>query len=118
MSVAGLNKEVEDRRILEILIKDYSDDQKFVVFSQSNSGLVLGSTLVKNGGLSSGDVAAQYKFKNAILDVKFDTESNIEVQYFHEHASLTTAVSLNKSPALDISATIGTPSIAFGTQAS
>ncbi|KAH6822119.1 voltage dependent anion channel 2 [Perilla frutescens var. hirtella] len=132
----------------EILIKDYSDDQKLIITSESDTGLAIGSTLVKKGGLSSGDVAAKFAFRNgAAIDVKFDTESNIsttlvlahilpssrtiasckfpdynsgkiEVQYFHDHASLTTAVGLNKSPALDVSATIGTPSVAFGTEAS
>lgn len=42
----------------------------------------------------------------------------LEVQYLHEHASFTTAVGLNKSPAVDFSATIGTPTIAFGAEAS
>ncbi|KAI3465261.1 hypothetical protein Pfo_021924 [Paulownia fortunei] len=131
----------------EVLTKDYSDGQKLVISSQSDTGLAIGSTLVKKGGLSCGDVTAQYTFENAAVDIKFDTESNIsttltvadilpsskiiaswklpdynsgkiEIQYFHEHASLTTAVGLNRSPALDVSATIGTPSVAFGTEAS
>jgi hypothetical protein len=43
----------------------------------------------------------------------------LEVQYLHEHEfSFTTAVDLNKSPAVDFSATIGTPTIAFGAEAS
>lgn len=42
----------------------------------------------------------------------------LEVQYLHEHASFTTAVGLNGSPAVDVSATLGTPSIAFGAEAS
>lgn len=37
----------------------------------------LTSTAVKKGGLSTGDVAAQYKHKNSTIDVKFDTESNV-----------------------------------------
>lgn len=41
----------------------------------------------------------------------------MEVQYFHDHASFTTAVALNQSPAIDFSATIGTPTIAFGAEA-
>ncbi|KAL0325402.1 UNVERIFIED_CONTAM: Mitochondrial outer membrane protein porin 2 [Sesamum radiatum] len=135
------------KKAKEVLTKSYSDEQTVVISSQSDTGLVLGSTLVKKGGLSSGDVAAQYKFKNATVDIKFDTESNIsttltvadilpssktiaswklpdynsgkiEIQYFHEHSSLTAAVGLNKSPALDVSATIGTPCVAFGTEAS
>lgn len=41
----------------------------------------------------------------------------LEVQYFHDHATFTTALALNKAPAVDASATIGTPSIAFGAEA-
>lgn len=37
----------------------------------------LSSTVAKKGGLSSGHVAAQYQQKNAVLDVKVDTESNV-----------------------------------------
>ncbi|KAB2082760.1 hypothetical protein ES319_A05G219000v1 [Gossypium barbadense] len=92
------------------------------------------SNIVNKGGLSSGDVAAQYKHQNAVVDFKLDTESNIlttltitdlhpsaktlEVQNFHEHATVATAVGLKKSPAVDFSATIGTPGIAFGAEAS
>lgn len=32
---------------------------------------------MKKGGLSAGDVAAQYKYKNTLVDVKLDTESNV-----------------------------------------
>lgn len=32
---------------------------------------------MKKGGLSAGDVAAQYKYKNVLFDVKVDTESNV-----------------------------------------
>jgi len=35
----------------------------------------LTSTAVKKGGLSTGDVAALYKYKNTIIDVKLDTAS-------------------------------------------
>uniref|UniRef100_A0A161ZMV8 Voltage-dependent anion-selective channel protein n=1 Tax=Daucus carota subsp. sativus TaxID=79200 RepID=A0A161ZMV8_DAUCS len=107
---------------------------------------VLTSTAVKKGGLSTGDVAALYKYKNTLINVKFDTESNIattltimdivpstktiasikfpdynsgklEVQYFHHHANLTTAVALSQTPSVDLSATIGTPTFALGAEA-
>lgn len=48
----------------------------------------------------------------------FPTLMQLEVQYLHEHASFTTAFDLNESPAVDFSATIGTPSIAFGLEGS
>ncbi|KAK6923963.1 Eukaryotic porin/Tom40, partial [Dillenia turbinata] len=106
----------------------------------------LTSTAVKKGGLSTGDIGALYKYKNATIDVKVDTASTIattltlhevlpstkaiasfkvpdynssklEVQYFHHHATFTSRVALNQSPAVDLSATIGTPTIAFGAEA-
>ncbi|XP_050291912.1 mitochondrial outer membrane protein porin 2-like isoform X2 [Quercus robur] len=134
------------KKAKDLLTRDFNSDQKFTVSTYSDAGVALSSTAVKKGGFSTGDVAAQYKYKNAVFDVKVDTESNIsttitfteilpstktiasfkvpdynsgklEVQYFHDHATLTTAVALNQSPAIDVSATIGTPSIAFGAEA-
>ena len=33
--------------------------------------------MVKSRGLSSGDVAAEFKYKNKAVNVKVDTESNV-----------------------------------------
>lgn len=41
----------------------------------------------------------------------------LEVQYFHDHATLMSAVTLNQSPLIDVSVTVGTPTIAFGIEA-
>ncbi|XP_041017046.1 mitochondrial outer membrane protein porin 2-like [Juglans microcarpa x Juglans regia] len=135
------------KKARDLLTKDYDCDQTFTITTITDTGVALSSTVAKKGGLSSGHVAAQYKHKNAVLDVKVDTESNVlttftltdiplstktiasfklpdyksgklEAQYCHEHATFTTAVGLNQSPAFDFSATIGTPSISFGAEAS
>lgn len=135
------------KKARDLLNKNYSCDHRFTISTESDTGVALSSTVAKKGGLSAGDVAAVYKHKNAVLDVKVDTESNVwttltvsdiflsaktvaslklpdynsgklEVQYLHEHATFTTAVGLNQSPSADFSATIGTPSIAFGAEAS
>ncbi|GLU20127.1 hypothetical protein SLE2022_363400 [Rubroshorea leprosula] len=134
------------KKAKDLLTKDYITDQKFTVSTYSDAGLGLTSTALKRGGLSIGDVSVLYKYKNALFDVKVDTESNIsttftfteilpstktiasfkvpdyssgklEVQYFHDHATLTTAVGMNQTPAVDVSATIGTPFITFGAEA-
>ncbi|KEH40016.1 putative Porin domain-containing protein [Medicago truncatula] len=131
----------------DILTKDYNSDQKLTISSSTNSGLDLNSTLLKSRGLSSGDVAAQFKHNNKTLHFKVDTDSTvlttfsatdfvpsakvlasvrlpdyksgkIEVQYLHDHAGFTAAVDLNRKPAIDFSATIGTPGIAFGAETS
>ncbi|KAH7847915.1 hypothetical protein Vadar_031577 [Vaccinium darrowii] len=141
----GLFSEI-GKKSKDLLTKDYISDQKFTVSTYSDTGVAITSTAVKNGGLSTGDLAAQYKYGNTLLDVKVDTASNItttftftdivpstktiascklpdynssklEVQYFHQHGTLTTAVALNQSPAVDLSATIGTPTISFGAEA-
>ncbi|XP_011011237.1 PREDICTED: mitochondrial outer membrane protein porin 2-like [Populus euphratica] len=134
------------KKAKDLLTKDYNSDQRLSVSTFSDAGVALTSTAVKKGGLSTGDVAALYMYRNTIFDVKIDTESNIsttltftdflpstktiasikfpdynsgklEVQYFHDRASFTTAVALNQSPAIDVTATIGTPTIAFGAEA-
>lgn len=46
------------------------------------------------------------------------SKMQLEVQYFHRHATFTSAFSLNKqNPAIDLSATLGTPTFAFGAEA-
>lgn len=40
-----------------------------------------------------------------------------EVQYRHQNATLTSAVTMKQSPFVDASLTIGTPTIAFGAEA-
>lgn len=41
----------------------------------------------------------------------------IDLQYFHCHATLTSAVTLNQTPIVDLSATIGTPTFVIGAEA-
>ncbi|XP_044488562.1 mitochondrial outer membrane protein porin 2-like [Mangifera indica] len=134
------------KKARDLLTKDYNADQKLSISTFSASGVALTSTAVNKGGLSTGDVAALYKYKNVLFNIKVDTGSNIttaltfteilpstqavasfqvpdynsgklEVQYLHDHATFTTAVALNQSPSIDVTATIGTPSIVFGAEA-
>ncbi|CAI9115963.1 OLC1v1016989C1 [Oldenlandia corymbosa var. corymbosa] len=131
----------------DILYKDYSTEHKVSVSTDTSNGVGLTSTVLKKNGLSGGEVTCRYKHKNATLDTKVDMDSRIastmtvvdilpstraiatlkfpeydagkvEAQYLHEHASFTASCDLNKSPSVNVSATIGTPLIAFGTEAS
>ncbi|KAL4577513.1 hypothetical protein LXL04_013622 [Taraxacum kok-saghyz] len=134
------------KKAKDLLTRDYLSDQKFSVSTTSVNGVAITSTATKKGGLSSGDVGAVYKYNNTLIDVKFDTQSNIattltfteivpstktiasiklpdftsgklEVQYYHYHATLTSAVALTQAPTVDLSATIGTPTFAIGAEA-
>ncbi|XP_071693590.1 mitochondrial outer membrane protein porin 2-like isoform X2 [Rutidosis leptorrhynchoides] len=134
------------KKAKDLLTRDYISDHKFSVSTNSATGIALTSSATKKGGLSSGDIGAVYKYKNTLVDIKLDTESNIattltiidivpstktiasfklpnsksgkvEVQYFHNHASLTSAVALTETPTIDVSATIGTPTFVIGAEA-
>ncbi|PPS18928.1 hypothetical protein GOBAR_AA01633 [Gossypium barbadense] len=128
------------KRAKDLLTKDYTSDQKFTVSTYTGAGVAITSTSLKKGGLSTGDVAALYKYKNTQFDVKISTtmtftdilpstktiasfkvpdynSGKLEVQYFHHHATFTTTIALYKTPVVDATATIGTPSIAFGAEA-
>ncbi|KAL4271233.1 hypothetical protein GQ457_13G009200 [Hibiscus cannabinus] len=127
------------KKARDLLNQDYTSDQKFTLSSSTFTELGLVSNLMDKGGLSSGDVAAQFKQNNVVFEILTTftitdllpstktmasfklpdyNSGKLEVQYFHEHGALTTAVGLKKSPAIDFSATVGSPSIAFGAETS
>ncbi|KAM0823057.1 hypothetical protein ACQ4PT_071102 [Festuca glaucescens] len=130
----------------DLLTRDYTYDQKLTVSSVSSSGVGLTSTAVKKGGLYSFDVAGVYKYKNTLVDVKVDTQSNVsttltvldvlpstklvtsvklpdynsgkvELQYFHEHATFSTAVGTKPSPVVEFSGAVGPQGLAIGGEA-
>ncbi|CAF2037534.1 BnaA09g07330D [Brassica napus] len=134
------------KKAKDLLTRDYNTDQKFSISTYSASGVALTSTALKKGGVHAADVTSQYKYKNAVFDVKIDTDSTIlttvtfteilpstkaiasfkvpdnssgklEVQYFHDHATVTAAAALKQNPLIDITATLGTPVISFGAEA-
>ncbi|KAM0032327.1 putative Porin domain superfamily, eukaryotic porin/Tom40 [Helianthus debilis subsp. tardiflorus] len=41
----------------------------------------------------------------------------LDIQYFHNHATLTSAVALTQTPTVDLTATIGTPTFVIGAEA-
>ncbi|KAF8082004.1 hypothetical protein N665_0853s0016 [Sinapis alba] len=134
------------KKAKDLLTRDYSSDHKFSISTYSASGVALTSTALKKGGVHAADVTTQYKYKNAVFDVKIDTDSSIlttvtfteilpstkaivsfkvpdnssgklEVQYFHDHAAVTATAALKQNPLIDITATLGTPVISFGAEA-
>ncbi|WOK92359.1 mitochondrial outer membrane protein porin 5 [Canna indica] len=146
MKGPGLFSEI-GKKAKDLLNRDYTSDQKLTISTCSASGVGLTSAAIKKGGLYSFDVGSQYKYKNTLIDVKVDTNSNIsttltisdvlpctkaitslklpdyksgklEVHYFHHHASFASVVSLKQSPVVELSGTLGTHGVAFGAEAS
>ncbi|XP_020101050.1 mitochondrial outer membrane protein porin 5-like [Ananas comosus] len=134
------------KKAKDLLTKDYTYDQKLTISTVTASGVGLTSAALKKGGLYSLDIGSQYKYKNTLVDVKVDTDSNIsatftiseifpytktiasfkipdynsgklEVQYFHDHASFASIVALNPSPVVELSGTVGAQGIAIGAEA-
>ncbi|KAG0487218.1 hypothetical protein HPP92_009313 [Vanilla planifolia] len=134
------------KKARDLLTRDYSYDQKLTISTYSASGVCLTSGAVKKGGLYAFDVSTQYKYKNSLVDVKIDTDSNItttitvseilpstktittfklpeyntgklEFQYFHDHAALASVVALKQNPVVDLSAVVGVHGVAFGAEA-
>ncbi|CAF1706724.1 unnamed protein product [Brassica napus] len=134
------------KKAKDLLTRDYTSDHKFSISTYSASGVALTSTALKKGGVHAADVTTQYKYKNAVFDVKIHTDSTIlttvtfteilpstkaivsfkvpdnssgklEVQYFHDHAAVTATAALKQNPLIDITATLGTPVISFGAEA-
>nr|GEW43800.1 hypothetical protein [Tanacetum cinerariifolium] len=65
------------KKAKDLLTRDYLSDHKLSVSTTADAGVTLTSAATKKGGQSSGDVGAVYKYKNVLLDVKFDTQSTI-----------------------------------------
>ncbi|XP_047306870.1 mitochondrial outer membrane protein porin 4 [Impatiens glandulifera] len=127
----------------DLLTKDYNFDQKFIFSVPSSSVMGLTATGVKRDHLFVGDLNAQYKSGNTIVDLKFDTFSKIstkvtvdgifpttkaalsfsipdhksgklDVQYSHNHATINSSIGLNPNPRLELSTALGNKDIVLG----
>lgn len=131
------------KKAKDLLTKDYTQDQKITVTTQTESGLGFTSTGVRKGEAFVGDVVAQFKNKNVTTDIKVDTNSNIfttvavddfapgfktifkftipdtksgkmEVQYHHEHAGISSVVGLTAVPVVELNAALGAEGFSIG----
>ncbi|XP_050205857.1 mitochondrial outer membrane protein porin 2-like [Mercurialis annua] len=121
------------KKARDLLTKDFHSAQKFSFFSYSDTGLGFTSygickyknTLVSSIIDSESNVSTTLTFDEifpstkAIASAKFPDHysGKLEVQYFHDHATFTTALALDKSPAIEFSSTVGTSAFAFGAEA-
>ncbi|KAG6736703.1 mitochondrial outer membrane protein porin 2-like isoform X1 [Populus alba x Populus x berolinensis] len=164
------------KKPLDLVEAGYSKDHKFSISTCSTTGAKLTSSAVKRGQLSTASVAAQYKYKDATINVIVDSKSPIsttltlsrkfppslnisvslkfpkydssmisttltlsrkflpslntsaslklpkydsstlQAQYFHKYAALATSFSLHHTPKIQLSASAGTSTLAFGIQ--
>eukprot|EP01018_Ginkgo_biloba_P006393 Gb_20078 [translate_table: standard] len=131
------------KKAKDLLTKDYNYDQKFTVTTFSETGLGLTSTGVKKGERFSGDLNTQYKYQNATVDVKVDTDSNIsttvtfnelipraktvvsfkipdqksgkvDLQYLHDHVGFNSSFGLTPTPIVEFAGAVGSEEFAVG----
>eukprot|EP00250_Pteridium_aquilinum_P000727 c10880_g1_i1 orf=707-1534(-) len=137
----GLFSEI-GKKAKDLLTKDYLQDQKVVITTETESGLAFTSSTVKKGDLLTGDVLTQFKNKNVTTELKVDTNSSIyttitvdelapglktvlnvtvpdksgklEIQYQHEHAGIGCIVGLTAVPVVEVNTAFGGQGFALG----
>ncbi|XP_010536913.1 PREDICTED: mitochondrial outer membrane protein porin 4-like [Tarenaya hassleriana] len=131
------------KKAKDLLNKDYIFDQKFTLTMLSATGMELVATGLKKDEFFFGDLSTVYKGQNTVVDMKIDTYSNVstkvtvnnllptakasisfripdhksgelDVQYVHPHATISSRIGLNPTPLLDLSATIGSQDLCLG----
>jgi voltage-dependent anion channel protein 2 len=129
--------------LADLLTKDYTYDQKFIVSTTTESGLTFTTRGAKHRDAFFGDVTTSFKNKNITTELKVDTQSNIfatvvvddcapgakavfsftipdhhsgkiELQYCHEYGSVTGGIGLTSSPIVEATGCIGSDGFAFG----
>ncbi|CAN6544475.1 unnamed protein product [Malus baccata var. baccata] len=130
----------------DLLTAGYSNGQRFSFSSHIDGGVNLTcSTSAKIGGRSSAAVAGSYTYKNATFNCRIDTESKVtgtlgtkfpsstktsasfslpeykssklRFQTRQEYGAAAVSVSLCQSPAINLSATVGSASFVIGMEA-
>ncbi|KAF3775909.1 hypothetical protein EJ110_NYTH35849 [Nymphaea thermarum] len=69
----------------------------------------------KKGDLLLADVNTQLKNGNVTTDIKVDTNSKVELQYFHDHGGISTCIGLTANPIVKFSGVLGSSAVALGT---
>ncbi|KAL3720172.1 hypothetical protein ACJRO7_005059 [Eucalyptus globulus] len=135
------------KKAKDLLYKDYQSDHKFTITTSSVTGVTITSAATKKGELFLADVNTQLKNKNVTTDVKVDTNSNlvtkitvdepfpglktifsftvpdqrsgqIELQYLHDYAGISTSVGLTANPVVNFAAVLGSNVLSLGTDVS
>lgn len=130
------------KRAKDLLTKDYLQDQKLVITTETESGLAFTTSSVKKGDLVIGDILTQFKNKNVTTELKVDTNSSVyttvtidelvrglkailgvtipdssgklEFQYRHEHAGICSVIGLTSVPIVEVNAAFGGEGFALG----
>ncbi|KAL8475625.1 hypothetical protein ACS0TY_028331 [Phlomoides rotata] len=101
------------KKKIDLLYKDYQTDQKFTLTTYSPTGVTLTSSGTRKGELFLADINTQLKHKNITTDVKVDTISNLELQYLHDYAGITSSFGLTPNPIVNFSGALENDKVAM-----
>lgn len=131
------------KKAKDLLNKDYLQDHKVIISTQSETGLAFTTTGVKKGDFFIGDVVTKFKKRNVTTDIKLDTDSNIfttvtvdevapgfktvfsftipdpnsgkvELQYHHENAGISSIIGMTAAPVVEVNGAFGSERFAIG----
>lgn len=141
----GLFSEI-GKKAKDLLNKDYLEDHKFTISTQSTTGLAFTTTGLKKGDIFLGDLATKFTKNNVTTEIKLDTNSNIfttitvdefaagfksiinfaipdpnsgklEVQYHHENVCLSSTTGLTPAPLVEVNGVCGKGRVVIGGEA-
>ncbi|KAF3775710.1 hypothetical protein EJ110_NYTH49780 [Nymphaea thermarum] len=127
-----------------LLYKDYQSDHQFSLTSYTYNNVPITTSGTKKGDLLLAEVNTQLKNRNVTTDIKVDTNSKLfttvtvdeparglktifsfvvpdqksgkaELQYFHDHAGISTSIGLTANPIVKFSGVLGSSVVALGT---
>ncbi|KAF3775709.1 Mitochondrial outer membrane protein porin [Nymphaea thermarum] len=132
------------KKARDLLYKDYQSDHKFSLTTYTSNNVAITSSGTKKGDLLLADINTQLKNRNVTTDIKMDTNSKlfttvtvdepapglktifsfvvpdqksgkVELQYFHDHAGISTSIGLTANPIVKFSGVLGSSAVALGT---
>ncbi|KAF3775911.1 Mitochondrial outer membrane protein porin [Nymphaea thermarum] len=132
------------KKARDLLYKDYQTDQKITLSTYISKDVAVTSSGTKKGDSLLADINTQLKIRNVTTDVKMDTNRKLfttvavdepapglktifsfvvpdqksgkaELQYFHDHAWISTSIGLTANPIVKFSGVFGSSAVALGT---
>ncbi|KAL5701014.1 hypothetical protein ACHQM5_026396 [Ranunculus cassubicifolius] len=68
------------KKVKDLLTKDYNFENKFILTIPNENGMVVTATGATRDQIFLGDISTHYKSKNAVVDVKVDSRSNVSAK--------------------------------------
>ncbi|ONK76605.1 uncharacterized protein A4U43_C03F30040 [Asparagus officinalis] len=106
------------KKARDLLYKDYQTHQKFTLTTVTANGVAITASSTRKNEMIFGEIQSQLKNKNVTVDVKANSDSNVELQYFHEYAGVNASIGLTANPVVNLAGVFGSGALAVGADVS